>query len=129
MAIDPDAEALFADAALSAHLATAVDGRPHVAPVWYVYEDGVVWILTGGKKLANLRENPRVALSIESYDAAGVDWGVQLLGTARVVDDEERYHEVARRMDEKYGGDYGTDGGVEGALVAVRVGSASAQTY
>ena len=129
MAIDPDAEGLFADAALSAHLATAVDDRPHVAPVWYVYEDGVVWILTGGKKLANLRQNPRVALSVESYDAAGVDWGVQLLGTARVVEDEERYHEVARRMDEKYGGDYGADGGVEGALVAVHVGSATAQEY
>lgn len=148
MTVPNDVEALIADARLSAHLATSVDDRPHVAPVWYVYENGTVWVLTGGRKLANVRQNPRVALSIERYDADGVDWSVQLLGTARIVADEERVEEVRARLDETYGGEYAADGGgdidseeangnesgSEGdaedrALLAIDVATASRQRY
>lgn len=132
MAVPDDVEALIADAALSAHLATSVDDRPHVAPVWYVYEDGSLWVLTGGRKLANLRRNPRVAVSIERYDADGVDWGVQLQGTARVVSDAARVERVRERLDEIYSGPYGSDGGVGGddwGLVEIVVGSAASQRY
>lgn len=129
MPVDPAIEARIADVPLSAHLATSVGDRPHVAPVWFVYDEGEVSFLTGGKKLENIRENPRVALSIESYDREGVHWGVQLLGTATVVADSERVKAVQERLDEIYGGEYGTDGGIEGGLVVVRVGSAAMQTY
>lgn len=95
----------IADAPLSAHLATSVEDRPHVAPVWYAYEDGSLWVTTGGKKRRNLRRNPRVAVSIESADRAGnVDWNATLLATARVVEDDERETAVLARMDRKYGG-------------------------
>jgi len=87
----PDAvEALIEGAPVSAHVATAVDDRPHVAPVWYGYRDGRVYFETGGRKLANLRENPRVALSIERAEGASVAWNVTLLGRATVVDDPTR---------------------------------------
>lgn len=83
-----------ADATLSAFLATSVDDRPHVAPVWYTYDERegqpVFAFLTGGRKLANVRENPRVALSIECADEDSVEWRVVILGTARVVRDEAR---------------------------------------
>ncbi|WP_435064897.1 pyridoxamine 5'-phosphate oxidase family protein [Halobaculum sp. EA56] len=101
--------------ALSAHLATAVDDRPHVAPVWFVLDDGsdALWLFTGGRKLDNLRRNPRVALSVESADRAGnVDWQATLLGTARVVDDPERAAWVDRRLSETYGMN-GDDAGAE----------------
>lgn len=118
----------------SAHLATAVDDRPHVAPVWYVYEDGVVSLLTGGRKLANVRRNPRVALSIEEADESGVEWRVVLLGTATAVDDPERARAVARRVFARYYDDPATateDDADEpdGTLVEVRVGSADLETY
>lgn len=136
MSLDPAIADRIADVPLSAHLATSVDDRPHVAPVWYVYDEGELSVLTGGKKLANVRRNPRVALSIESYDASGVDWSVQLLGTASVVDDAGRVDAVQERLDEIYGDGYGTDGGEEEtegeddwALVVVTVGSGSMQTY
>lgn len=140
----------IADAPLSAHLATSVDDRPHVAPVWYVYDDGSLWVTTGGRKLRNVRQNPRVAVSIESADRAGnVDWNATLLATARIVEDEEREAWVLDRLDETYrgdggvgdgadggtddedGGDLGSDGGEEpsGALVELRVASASLSTY
>lgn len=65
MAVPDEVESLITDATLSAHVATSVDDRPHVAPVWYLYDDGVVSFVTSGRKLRNLRQNPRVALSIE----------------------------------------------------------------
>lgn len=83
---------------------TARDGRPHVAPVWYAYEDGSLWPFTGGRELRNLRANGRVAASIERGDSEGsVDWQVTLLGTARIVDDDDRAAAVRAALADKYG--------------------------
>ncbi len=65
MSISTKVASLITDAPLSARLATSVDDRPHVATVWYGYREGVLYFITGGRKLANVRETPRVALSIE----------------------------------------------------------------
>ena len=146
----------IAAAPISAHLATSVDDRPHVAPVWYAYDDGSLWVSTGGRKLRNLRRNPRVAVSIESADRAGtVDWNATLLATARVVEDDERESWLLERIDRKYGsGDddggtdddpeadegAGTDGGTvaedgggdgepSSGLVELRIASATLSTY
>jgi F420H(2)-dependent biliverdin reductase len=43
------------------------DGRPHLAPVWFVWHAGRIYIGTDPKsvKSDNLRQNPRVALALE----------------------------------------------------------------
>jgi len=130
----PDAVAeRLTGAAVPANLATSVDDRPHVAPVWYCYEDGHLLVLTGGRKLENVRANPRVAAAIESTE--GDHWLVTLRGTATVVDDPGRVREVARRLFEQYTGDPApdeytdADGDPQGELVDVRIGSASLQSY
>ncbi|MFC7070328.1 pyridoxamine 5'-phosphate oxidase family protein [Halobaculum lipolyticum] len=131
--------------ALSAHLATAVDDRPHVAPVWFVLDDeaDALWLFTGGKKLRNVDRNPRVALSVESADRAGtVDWQATLLGTARRVDDPERAAWVEGRLAATYAmheadpdalaGDDDSDGGTTASsegLVRVDVGSVSVTDF
>lgn len=126
MAVPPETEALIADARLSAHVATSVDDRPHVAPVWYLYDDGVVSFVTSGRKLRNIRQNPRVALSVEKADESGVEWGVTMLGTATVYDDHDRVDPVQRRIDEKY--DNETDYGFQ-PLVEVDVASSTHTVY
>jgi nitroimidazol reductase NimA-like FMN-containing flavoprotein (pyridoxamine 5'-phosphate oxidase superfamily) len=124
-----------AGAALSASLATSVDDRPHVAPVWYVYEDESLWVLTGGKKLANVRRNPRVAVAIEKGAGDDVAWGVSLLGTAAVVDDDDRIAEIQQKMDGIYHGEDADESvadvpaDVEWALIEIDVGTASLQVY
>jgi nitroimidazol reductase NimA-like FMN-containing flavoprotein (pyridoxamine 5'-phosphate oxidase superfamily) len=144
MPVDPAIESHIEGAALSAHLATSVDDRPHVAPVWYGYRDGTLYTLTGGKKLANVRRNPRVAVSIENAsDDGGVEWGVTLLGRATVVDDVDRIAEANRWVYDAYDG-HETDGGgedaevdpdvpgepgVDYALLEIDVGSATLQRY
>ncbi|SEO29141.1 Nitroimidazol reductase NimA, pyridoxamine 5'-phosphate oxidase superfamily [Halogranum amylolyticum] len=110
-----------------AHLATSVDDRPHVAPVWYHYDDGVVEVLTTGQKLQNIRQNPKVALSIQKDESGQAQWRVTLLGTATVVDDEEATHEAVSRINPKYGVDL--DAWSDNVLVRIDVGSVTANTY
>lgn len=128
MSTVPDAvEERLESAPLMAHLATSVDDRPHVAPVWYRYDDETVAVVTTGRKLANVRENPQVALSIQAADGGDPEWAVTLLGTATVVDDEEASQQARARIHEKYGAD--VDSYSENVLVRIDVGSASLQTY
>ena len=147
MPVEAAIERRIEGAPLSAHLATSVDDRPHVAPVWYGYRDGTLYTLTGGKKLENARRNPRVAVSIEATDGeGGVEWGVTMLGNATVVDDVDRIAEANRWVYDAYER-HGTDGGetdgnegdlgtgdpgepgVDYALLEIEIGSATLQVY
>lgn len=125
--VPSEVEALLTSDPVVAHLATAVDDRPHVAPVWYRYDDGVVEFTTTGKKLENVRENPRVALSIQRADGGRPEWLVTLRGTATVVEDEAENREATERINRKYGVE--PDAWSENTLVRVDVGSVSHQTY
>jgi ribosome-binding ATPase YchF (GTP1/OBG family)/nitroimidazol reductase NimA-like FMN-containing flavoprotein (pyridoxamine 5'-phosphate oxidase superfamily) len=128
-AVDAETERLLtADPPRPAALATTVDDRPHVAPVWYVYDDGVVELVTTGRKLANVRENPRVALSVHAHEDGLPSWTVTLRGTATVVDDADATAAANTRINRRYGVAEDAWAG-ENTLVRVTVGSASHRTY
>ncbi|WP_410767419.1 pyridoxamine 5'-phosphate oxidase family protein [Haloferax sp. DFSO60] len=129
MAISEDTARLLTSEPLMAHLATCVDGRPHVAPVWYSFDaaEGVVEVLTAGRKLSNIRQNPRVALSIQKDHDGHAQWRVTLLGTAMVVEDDDAKRDATRRINSKYGA--GEAAWPENTLVRIRVGSASMSEY
>ncbi len=49
------------------HLVTVrAAGTPHVAPVWFLWDDDRVWVIadTAAVKIRNIRKNPAVALSV-----------------------------------------------------------------
>jgi len=127
MSVSPEVEARLTAGPRTAYLATSADGRPHVAPVWYRYEDGVVEIVTTGRKLANVRANPRVSLAVQAAEDGIPDWTVTLLGTARVIDDESASRTAAARINRKYG--VPEDSWSENVLVEIDVGTASLRTY
>lgn len=111
-----------------AHVATTVDDRPHVAPVWYRYENDMVEFVTEGKKLENIRENPKVAISIEHSEDGHGEWHVVLFGTARIITDEEELWAGRTRLFQRYRGrdpSLEEDGEPPEALVQVDVGSVS----
>jgi len=110
-----------------AHLATSYEDRPHVAPVWYDYRDGAIEIVTTGRKLDNIRRNPRVALSVQDTDEGDAQWGVTLRGTATVVEDDQSDREIRRRINRRYGAD--EDEWAENTAVRIDVGSATHWTY
>lgn len=125
--VPPAVEERITAKPMMAHFATCVDGRPHVAPVWYHYDDGTLELLTTGKKLENVRRNPRVAVSVQEDDAGEAKWRVTLLGTATVVDDDEETAAAARRINPKYGAE--PDAWPENSLVRVDVGTATYESY
>jgi nitroimidazol reductase NimA-like FMN-containing flavoprotein (pyridoxamine 5'-phosphate oxidase superfamily) len=111
-----------------AHLATAVDGRPHVAPVFYYYESGAVYVITGGQKLGNLRENPRVAVSLYEHvgDHPEDVRQVVILGTANLVDDWIRVKAYGDRIRGKYYGETSDEWPTrDSTLVRIDIGSIS----
>lgn len=125
--VPEEVEALLTSEVLPAYLATSVEDRPHVAPLWYRYEDGTVEVMTTGQKLANLRRNPRVSLSVQHHDAGHPEWTVTLRGTATVVEDDEANRTANRKINRKYGAE--ADDWQENTLVRIDVGSASYRTY
>jgi uncharacterized protein len=55
-----------------ARLGCHAAGETYVVPVIYAYDDGaVVTVTTEGRKVAMLRENPRVCVEVDEYDADG----------------------------------------------------------
>jgi PPOX class probable F420-dependent enzyme len=112
---------------LTAHLATCRGGRPHVAPLWYVVEGDTIEVVTTGQKLTNVRENPKVALSVAKDDGPRAEWMVTVLGTARVVDDPEASEAATKRINRKY--DANESAWAENRLVRIEVGSSSHRVY
>lgn len=125
--VPPEAEERLTDEPTIAHLATCADDRPHVAPVWYAYADGIVEVLTTGRKLANLRANPRVALSIQRDRGGRTEWMVALRGRATIVEDDAATERAARRINRRYGAD--ETAWQENVLVRIEVGSATYRRY
>lgn len=124
--VPTEVEELLTTGREMAHLATSRDDRPHVAPIWYRYEDGIVEFVTEGQKLQNIRANPRVSLSIERSEDGVGQWHVVLFGTATVITDEEELWAGRTRLFERYRGREPTleeDGEPPEALVRVEVGS------
>ena len=89
-----------------AHVATADARRvPHVVPVCLVVEGGRLYFASGktGRKLANLRANPHVAVSADDYtEAWGGLRGVVVSGTARVHARNATFRRIRRRLYQKY---------------------------
>jgi uncharacterized protein len=55
-----------------ARLGCHAGGETYVVPVIYAYGDGaVVTVTQEGRKVAMLRENPRVCVEVDEYDADG----------------------------------------------------------
>jgi PPOX class probable F420-dependent enzyme len=79
-----------------ARLATAdAEGRPHLVPVVFAVANACIYSVVDAKpkrttslrRLANVRENPHVALLVDHYDEDwSALWWVRADGSARVLD-------------------------------------------
>ena len=83
----------FLAAERTCRVATAgKDGRPHVAPLWFVWDDGSLWLssVVRSQRWTDLMRDPRVAVVID----AGVEYtelrGVELSGEVVPVGDIPR---------------------------------------
>jgi len=93
---------------------TRPDGRPHVAPLWFIWHEDRVYIMTGGVKLANVRRNGFAALNTEDGDSV-----VIIEGTTKIIPLEDALFEiVAQLFIERYGWDI-HDSVAEQALIEI----------
>jgi PPOX class probable F420-dependent enzyme len=99
------------------------DGRPHVAPVWYVVDDdGAVCFNTGARtvKGRNLLRDRRAAMCVDD-DRPPFSF-VMIEGAVEIIDDLTQVRESAERIGGRYMGadlavTYGERNGVEGELL------------
>lgn len=94
---------------LVARLATVrPDGRPQVVPMWFIYEDGVVYMSTGveAAKVQHIRHNDRVAMAIDVMEAPLKNKGVIIEGRAEIQ--TNGVLDVTRRIYKKYMGEEGS---------------------
>ena len=92
----------FLSRPLFAHLATASDDGPRESPVWFLWEEGALWIL-GSRRTdsfpARLERDPRCAIGIVDFDlTTGLVQHVGFRGRATIEKlDEEREKRLLAR--------------------------------
>lgn len=81
-------------------------GHPHLVAMWFVMDGAtpVFWTYSKAQKVANLRRDPRITCLVESGEAYTELRGVELVGTAEVVEDFDRVCEVGRMVSQRYSG-------------------------
>jgi Pyridoxamine 5'-phosphate oxidase len=111
----------FLRAERTCRVATVGTEGPHVAPLWFVWHDGALWLtsLNRSQRWTDLERDPRIAVVVD----AGHDYvelrGVELRGRVEIVGEVPRTGEpgprlepVERAFGEKYldGAEFGYDG-------------------
>ena len=80
------------------------DGYPHVAPMWFVIDDGKVVFrsFTKSQKIVNLQRNPKVTVLVEDGEEYSELRGVMIKGDARLVTDRDYVLDIYGRLAAKY---------------------------
>jgi PPOX class probable F420-dependent enzyme len=109
MSAFPTTEEFLAEANVAILATVDKKGRPHAAPVWYLYEDGALVISTGrgSQKHRNVEANPEVTVVVDRrtlpYFAAMVSGMVQI---GPPLNDEKRLAMAVRYLGEEMGRRY-----------------------
>jgi PPOX class probable F420-dependent enzyme len=84
------------------------DSTVHLVAMWYGFLEGCVAIETKTKsqKVRNLRRDPRMTGMVEDGDRYEDLRGVELVGTAEIVEEPERMWEMGVNLFERYQGTY-----------------------
>src|SRR5438874_2022357 len=85
------------------------DGSIHAVAMWYGFLEGAVAFETKTKsqKVLNLRRDPRITVMVEDGERYEELRGVELVGSAEIVDDPDRMFQLGISVFERYqGGTY-----------------------
>src|SRR3989441_4487439 len=80
-------------------------GMPHLVPVCQVVAGGKIYFASGndGRKVLNLKANPRVALTVDLYSEAWAHLkGVMVQGTATLIEKGPRFRKTRALLYRKY---------------------------
>src|SRR5262245_39716710 len=80
-------------------------GTPHLVPVCHIVDGGKIYFASGtdGRKVLNLKANPRIALTVDLYSEAWAHLkGVMVQGEAALVDKGPRFRKLRALLYKKY---------------------------
>lgn len=92
---------------LLARIATARDNRPHVTPIWFLWDGSILWCETNPdfKKARNLKKNAECAVVIDSTEGGLRNRGVILEGQAQLIlEPRQRVMDIVSQIYERYMG-------------------------
>ena len=87
-------------------------GHPHVVAMWFVVLDGkpAFWTFGKSQKVTNIRRDPKITGLVESGESYNELRGVELVGTARLLEDYDTILDLGMRVATKYTGAPGEAG-------------------
>ncbi|MER5772380.1 pyridoxamine 5'-phosphate oxidase family protein [Streptomyces sp. NPDC001985] len=79
----------------------SADGRPHVSPLWYIWDGTSLWLysLTRSRRWEQLLRDPRLAVVVDTGEAYGELRGVELSGAAVPVGEAPRTGEPCPELE------------------------------
>ncbi|MFM8382709.1 MAG: pyridoxamine 5'-phosphate oxidase family protein [Actinomycetota bacterium] len=82
-------------------------GHPHLVAMWYVVMNGetVFWTFGKSQKVLNLKRNPKITGLIESGDSYDQLKGLEIVGTARLIEDYDTILSIGKAVGLKYNGE------------------------
>lgn len=82
-------------------------GHPHLVAMWYVVMNGeiVFWTFGKSQKVLNLKRNPKITGLIESGDSYDQLKGLEVVGTARLIEDYDTILSIGKAVGLKYNGE------------------------
>lgn len=81
-------------------------GHPHLVAMWYAMVGGrpAFWTFGKSQKIMNIRRDPRITALVESGETYSELRGVELVGTARIIEDVEEIVDIAAKVAVRYNG-------------------------
>ena len=81
-------------------------GHPHLVAMWFAHVDDrlVFWTFAKSQKIVNLRRDPKLTGLVESGEAYQELRGVELIGSAEVVDDFDEIMKIGLAVAARYNG-------------------------
>jgi PPOX class probable F420-dependent enzyme len=101
-ALDPNLEDLLRRRFVATLGTENADGTIHLTAVWYIFEDGHLYVATSSKtrKARNVAARPRASLMVD-VRRAGAERGVTATGTVQVISGDAS-REMNRRIHSRY---------------------------
>ena len=127
-----DREAFLQQANIAVLSTVDAEGRPHAAPVWYLYDDGVFVVSSdvGSQKHKNIQSNANICLTIDKRDLPY--FAVMAHGRAEIgpgFSDEERLRLSIRYLGEQLGQAYAAQTRVFEDSLSIRLRPAKVIEY
>ncbi|PWH12020.1 MAG: hypothetical protein DDG60_15155 [Anaerolineae bacterium] len=106
----PEAQSFLARPLLGRLATASPDGQPHVVPVWFLLEDGLVWVSSfqSTRKVIDLERNPKCAIVIDIEQGRETLSAVAIEGRAELV--RAPFAEVRQRAQRIYAKYLGAEG-------------------